>query len=630
MLETLWLIPALPLIGCIILLLAGQYLPRGSVAAVGAGSVGLSAIVAILIGYSFVTSPPPNYMFQQVLYTWMDLAAFNPNIGLFLDPLSLVMVLVITFVGFLIHLFSVEYMIDDEGYARFFAYMNLFMAAMLILVLADNLLLLYLGWEGVGLCSYLLIGFWYRDPANARAAMKAFIITRIGDTAFAIGLFLLFNQFGTLQIRELLAQVPSTWPVGSAMAVLAAALVLGGALGKSAQLPLQTWLPDAMAGPTPVSALIHAATMVTAGVYLIARTNVLFTTAPQVQTAIAIIGALTLLLAAFSALAQSDIKRALAYSTISQVGYMFLALGVGAWSAALFHFVNHAFFKALLFLSAGAIIQAAHHEQNMFKMSGLRKQIPFVFLVFLLGSASLASVPLVTDGFYSKDLILFYAWSSASGGFWFWLCGIVGAFITALYSFRMVFLVFYGDETIQEAHQPGAFIRIPLAVLGILSIIFGFIELPHSFGNIQLFSNFIEYALPKTQVGPSGYSLEVTSMIIAACLTVLGILVAYWLYLKKRTIPDRLAANPLFGSIHRLWFSGWGFDFVYDRLLVQPVLWISRSNRNDVIDLLLHAPVYLCEELFRFLSATQQGRVRLYAASLIAGAVVTTAILVLL
>ncbi|MBP1648029.1 MAG: nuoL 2, partial [Bacteroidetes bacterium] len=331
MLDLLWLVPTLPLASYLVLAVGGKRLSRATVSWLGAGSVGLSACLALALGAGFLASPPPDHRFVQVLWIWMNTGGFNPAIALHLDELSLLMVLVVTFVGFLIHLYSVEFMADDEACSRFFAYMNLFVCSMLILVLADNLLLLYLGWEGVGLCSYLLIGFWYKDPENGRAARKAFIVTRIGDTAFAIGLFLLFVHLGTLTIRDILELAPAHWAQGSGMAVAAAALLLGGAIGKSGQLPLQVWLPDAMAGPTPVSALIHAATMVTAGVYLIARLHVLFSLAPAVQNAVAVIGALTLLLAGFSALTQRNIKRVLAYSTISQIGYMFLALGVGAY-----------------------------------------------------------------------------------------------------------------------------------------------------------------------------------------------------------------------------------------------------------------------------------------------------------
>src|SRR6266566_2667567 len=320
--------------------------------------------------------------------------------------------------------------------------MDLFGASMLILLLGSNLRLLYLGWEGVGLCSYLLIGFWYRDPANGLAARKAFVITRVGDTAMAIGLFLLFTDLGTLEIQPLMQRAAQVWPAGAGPAIAAAGLLLGGALGKSAQLPLQTWLPDAMAGPTPVSALIHAATMVTAGVYLIARTHVLYDLAPPVRTAVAVIGALTLLLAGFSALNQKDIKRILAYSTISQIGYMFLALGVGAWSAAIFHFMTHAFFKSLLFLAAGVVVQHLHDEHDIFKMGGLRRRMPLAFWTFLAGAVSLAAVPFIDAGFYSKDLILWEAWSGGPGGHWLFAAGLIGAFLTAIYTFRPVFVAF--------------------------------------------------------------------------------------------------------------------------------------------------------------------------------------------
>ncbi|NQU41859.1 NADH-quinone oxidoreductase subunit L, partial [bacterium] len=416
MLELLWLVPTLPFLGFLILTVTSGRLGRRPAAWIGVGSIGLATLVALAVTIGFFGLPEEERAFDQVLWTWLSVGGFNPSIGFHLDALSLIMMLVVAGVGFLIHLYSAEFMQDDEGHNRFFSYMNLFVGSMLVLVLADNLLFLYFGWEGVGLCSYLLIGFWYKDPVNGRAARKAFVVTRIGDTGMAIGLFLLFDRLGTLHIQEMLIRAQEQWPVGSTLAIAAAALLLIGAIGKSGQLPLQVWLPDAMAGPTPVSALIHAATMVTAGVYLIARTNVLFTLAPPVQLAVAIIGALTLLIAGFAALAQHDIKRILAYSTISQIGYMFLALGVGAWSAAMFHFMTHAFFKALLFLAAGVAILAVHHEHSIFKMGGLRKHLPVTFWTFLLGAASLAALPFVTAGFYSKDLILYRVWQFEHGG----------------------------------------------------------------------------------------------------------------------------------------------------------------------------------------------------------------------
>ncbi len=458
----IWLIPGFPVVGFLVLAIFGARLPRKLTAVVGTGSIGLSTTVTLIVASCFLRHPPAGGVIEERLWTWIHVGSFDIGFSLTLDSLSLVMIFVVTFVGFLIHLYSTEYMADDPGYSRFFAYMNLFVAFMLMLVLADNLFLLYLGWEGVGLCSYLLIGFWYDDPENGRAARKAFIVTRIGDTAMAIALLLIFKHAGTLDIEQSMTWAGENWAVGSGMAVTVAFLLLGGAVGKSAQLPLQTWLPDAMAGPTPVSALIHAATMVTAGVYLIARTHAVFMLAPLAMTAVAVVGAATLLLAGCSALVQTDIKRVLAYSTISQIGYMFLGLGVGAWSAAVFHLMTHAFFKALLFLGAGAIIISLHHEQDIFKMGGLRKRLPAVFWTFLIGSASLAALPLVTAGFYSKDLILWAAWASSAASPWLWAAGAFGAFLTALYSFRLIFIVFFGDEKGRVEHRPGLNLIAPV------------------------------------------------------------------------------------------------------------------------------------------------------------------------
>ena len=439
----LWTIPALPFAGALLLALAGSRLPRRVVAFIGAGSVGLSALITGLTAIEFLAAAPAGGSFTQKIWTWLDIAGFHPGITFYLDALSLTMVLVITFVAFLIHLYSTEFMAVEENYSRFFAEMNLFVGFMLTLVLADNFLLLYLGWEGVGLCSYLLIGYWYKEPQNGYAARKAFVVTRVGDTALAVALFLIFTRLGTLEIPEVMLRAAHSWPAGSALPTVVALLLLGGAVGKSAQLPLQTWLPDAMAGPTPVSALIHAATMVTAGVYLIARTNVLFTISPAALAVVAVIGAATLLLAGFSGLVQRDIKRVLAYSTISQIGYMFVALGAGAWAAAIFHFMIHAFFKALLFLGAGCVIQAQNGEHDMFKMGGLRKEMPLVFWTFLIAGGSLAAVPFVTAGFYSKDTIIWSAYASARGGFWLWSAAIAGALLTSLYTFRMIILTFF-------------------------------------------------------------------------------------------------------------------------------------------------------------------------------------------
>jgi NADH-quinone oxidoreductase subunit L len=521
-------------------------------------------------------------------------------------------------------------MIDEEGYSRFFAYMNLFVGSMLTLVLADNLLLLYLGWEGVGLCSYLLIGFWYKDPVNGRAARKAFIVTRIGDTAFAIGLFLIFTQLGTLQIQEVMQQAAQQWTVGSSLAVAASALLLGGAIGKSAQLPLQTWLPDAMAGPTPVSALIHAATMVTAGVYLIARVHVLFSLAPSVQLVVAVIGTATLLLAGFSALVQRDIKRVLAYSTISQIGYMFLALGVGAWSAAIFHLMTHAFFKALLFLAAGVVILAMHEEHDMFKMGGLRRRLPVTFWTFLIGAASLSALPLITAGFYSKDLILWSAWSSPSGSMWLWAGGLVGALLTSLYTFRMVFLTFFGEAKHEVNYAPGIRLRLPLIVLAVLSVIGGFIELPRTLGDRPFFSEFMVGVLPALEHAYADTRTELALQIIAAVVSISGIYLAYLFFLRRRSVATGIAASTVGTTLRRFWFEGWGFDWLYEHLFVKPFVWLVRANKDDFIDSIYDGVAKLNEILYGVLARTETGKVRWYMTGIAFGAIVAIAIAVFL
>ena len=629
MVELLWLVPAFPFAGFLILVLAGRRLSGPAVGAVGAGSVGLSAVVAVAVAAGFLCSPPPGNAFSQELWTWMQVEGFVPHISLYLDALSIVMVLVVTVVGFLIHLYSVEFMEGEEGYSRFFAYMNLFVGSMLLLVLAGDLLFLYLGWEGVGLCSYLLIGFWYKDPANGYAARKAFIVTRVGDAAMAVGLFILFVNLGTLQIQELMHRASSLWAVESPLAIAAAALLLGGALGKSAQLPLQTWLPDAMAGPTPVSALIHAATMVTAGVYLIARTHSLFELAPVVQSAVAIIGASTLLLSGFSALVQHDIKRVLAYSTISQIGYMFLALGVGAWSAALFHFMTHAFFKALLFLGAGAVIFSLDHEHDMFRMGGLREKLPTTFLTFLIGAASLSALPLVTAGFYSKEMILWHAMTSEKGSLWLWAAGVAGALLTSLYTFRMVFIVFFGEARTGVSKLPGIRMRVPLAVLAVLSVAGGFLEVPHNFGNLSLFSDFMRTALPDARVMHDA-GKEVMLQVTASGVSVFGILLAWFLYRRHPRYAESIATAASARFLRRLWFSGWGFDRIYDTLIVRPFVWAARVNRRDFIDLFYEGAAWCSSALHGVLSRTQTGRVRWYAAGIAAGAIVSIGIAVFL
>ncbi|MGC1361620.1 MAG: NADH-quinone oxidoreductase subunit L, partial [Silvibacterium sp.] len=575
MLGLLWLVPAIPFASA--LALAVLRLPRRVVAWIAVGSIAASSVVSLLVTFSFLHTPPAANAFTQVLWRWLDVGGFRPEIALYLDPLSLIMVVVVAFVSFLIHLYSTEFMIGDDGYARFFAYMNLFVASMLVLLLADNLLLLYLGWEGVGLCSYLLIGFWYRDPENGRAGRKAFIVTRVGDTALVIGLFLLFRNLGTLNIQELMQRASQHWHTGSGVAIAAALLLLGGAVGKSAQLPLQTWLPDAMAGPTPVSALIHAATMVTAGVYLIARTHVLYSLAPPAQFAVAVVGAATLLIAGISALTQWDLKRVLAYSTISQVGYMFLALGVGAWPAAIFHFMTHAFFKALLFLGAGIVIQSLGDEHNIFRMGGLRRQLPVAFWTFLIAGCSLAGLPLITAGAFSKDWIVWGAWSAANGSAGLWIVALVGVLLTSLYTFRMIFLVFLGEAHTQAVKKPGYAMLVPCVVLALLSIAGGYLKTP--------LARFLETVLPWNAADVHAAPItELTSEVIAALVFLLGVYLAYIFFLRRRAYATRLASSAVGGVLHRFWFSDWGMDWIYDRTLVRPLVWLARIDKDDCID----------------------------------------------
>ncbi|OHD71407.1 MAG: NADH-quinone oxidoreductase subunit L [Spirochaetes bacterium RBG_16_49_21] len=630
MTELVWIIPALPLAGFLTLAFFGRRLARPAVAWIGAGSVGLSAAAASVLAAAFMVNPPAGSSYTLTLWTWMSVGGFAPQISFYLDPLSIVFVLIITFVGFLIHLYSVEFMADDEGYSRFFAYMNLFIGSMLILVLAGDLLLLYLGWEGVGLCSYLLIGFWYRDPKNGLAARKAFIMTRVGDTAMAIGLFLLLKSFGTLNVQDLMAAASGQWSRGSALAAVSAALLLGGALGKSAQLPLQTWLPDAMAGPTPVSALIHAATMVTAGVYLIGRTHALFELAPVVMNAVAVIGAATLLVAGLSALAQTDIKRVLAYSTISQIGYMFLALGVGAWSAAIFHFVTHAFFKALLFLGAGAVILALDDEHDMTKMGGLRKKLPLVFWSFMAGAASLSALPLVSAGFYSKEMILWRSFVGWSGNPLLWAAGLAGAFITALYTFRMVFITFFGQPKSDVHRVPGWRMNLPLLVLACLSVAGGFVETPDTLGNVRIFSGFLRSVFQALPVRESLAGLELSLQIPAALAPLLGLLAAYLFYMTIPANGRRFSPAARGSRLRRFFFSGWGFDWLYDKLFVLPFIFAARKNRNDVADMVNRGIAAISLSANRGLSWTQSGMLRWYAIGIAAGAIIMIGLAVVL
>jgi NADH-quinone oxidoreductase subunit L len=615
--DFLWLIPGLPLLGAFILIVTSGRLSKPLSAVVGTGSIGVAALISIILGIGFLQNP--SQTIDQTLWVWIEVGGFKPTFGLHLDAMSMVFLFVITFVGFLIHLYSIEFMHDDDGFPRFFAYLNLFVFSMLMLVLADNLLLMYLGWEGVGLCSYLLIGFWYKEEKNGYAARKAFIITRVGDTAMAVGLFMLFQSLNTLNIAELNMLAPQEWVPGSQTVTFIAFMLLGGAVGKSAQLPLQTWLPDAMAGPSPVSALIHAATMVTAGVYLIARMHGIFELAPLTQLWVGIIGAVTLLIAGFSALTQFDLKRVLAYSTISQIGYMFLALGVGAWSSAIFHFMIHAFFKALLFLGAGAVIHILHHEHDMFKMGGLKNKLPVIYWTFLIGSASLAALPFVSAGFYSKDQILWLAWAGTKGNLWFFLAALIGAFVTAIYTFRMVFLTFFGEEKTHVGHPAGKLMLIPLIILAVLSLFGGFIELPHTIGHVELFSDFLKPVLPSTEIRPGVESAEWAIQLTAAGLCLTGIYLAYFFYMKRMDLRAELKSSMI--VMNRFWFSGWGFDALYDIVFVKPFVYLSNVNKNDIVDKMYQGIVNGVNFFHNAFAQTQSGLMRWYIMGIVIGAI---------
>jgi len=611
--TVLALLPLYPLISFLLLIGLGKRLSWQTASILSVGAMALSAISSfVVINQLSIQSP----VLTVHLWNWFELSLTQSssaliNISFYLDGLSAVMISVVTGIGLLIHIFAAAYMKEDENFTRFMAYMNLFIVAMLILVLADNLVLLYLGWEGVGLCSFLLIGFWYQEKANVLAARKAFIVTRVGDTAMAIGLFMLFKELGQLNITEISASASTLWRVGDEAPYWIALLLLGGAVGKSAQLPLQTWLPDAMAGPTPVSALIHAATMVTAGVYLIARMNGIFLLAPEVMTYVAWLGASTLVLAGISALAQNDIKRVLAYSTMSQIGYMMLSLGAGAFSAGVFHLMTHAFFKALLFLTAGAIILALHHQQNLFKMGGLLKRLPFETTLFAIGLVCLMALP-GSSGFFSKEAIIAQLWSSNTAGPMLWVFAIFGALLTSIYSCRLFFLAFMGKNRFDQELQPSSskFLKLSLIVLAILSLIGG------------VFANTIDVSLsavfPQVQSLNSNEPHWLHSVAIAT--PFVGIVFS-WFYFSdyrnsnqgsanKAVYQDKPSALVLFCR------QGLGFDSLYDYLLVKPYCYLARLNRNDIFDQVIMLSAWYVGMCHDVLKSSQTGKLRWYAAAI--------------
>ncbi len=589
MLNYVWLIPMLPLAGCALIGLlgllklwtVGEKLSKRIVTVIALSSVGLSFVLSVIVVYQLFAVEHQEH-FTMDLFTWMrggllplaggEMAAMEVPWGFLLDPLSAVMILVVTGVGFLIHIYSTGYMADDTGYYRFFCYMNLFMFAMLTLVLANNYLMMFIGWEGVGLCSYLLIGFYFDKKSAGDAGKKAFVVNRIGDAGFILGMMLIFVHFGSLRFDKVFDQA-AAMPVQAGYGFLfwATLCLFIGACGKSAQIPLYVWLPDAMEGPTPVSALIHAATMVTAGVYMVCRSNALYSRSHETMAIVAIVGALTAIFAATIGLAQTDIKRVLAYSTVSQLGYMFAALGVGAFIGGIFHLMTHAFFKALLFLGSGSVIMAMHHEQDMMKMGGLRKYLPWTYGTMLIGTLAIAGVPGLA-GFFSKDEIL---WKAISNGHPFvWLLLWLGAGLTAFYMFRLIFLTFWGEErmdahTKSHIHESPKNVVYPLAVLAGLSVVGGYIGLPAWTHVTNWFEHFLE---PVIRIPQSSEHLthqvseEILFTVLSVVIALAGIYLAYRFYVVNPGTADRVAAKirGLYTLVHRKYYV----DEAYDALIV--------------------------------------------------------------
>ncbi len=581
MYDLIGLVVLLPLVGAALNgLLGWQVKNEKTIGMVGSGTVGISFILAVLIFIEMLGREAFDRIVVVEYFQWIVAGGLDTSFAYQVDQLSIVMTLVVTGVGFLIHVYSIGYMQGDPGFWRYFAYLNLFIFAMLNLVLADNFLLLFLGWEGVGLCSYLLIGFWYTKKFTGDAAKKAFIVNRVGDFGFLIGMFLIFITFGTLKFEPIFAQA-SVMVVGEPVIFWITLMLFVGAVGKSAQIPLFVWLPDAMAGPTPVSALIHAATMVTAGVYMVARSATLYALAPLTLEIVAVIGLLTAVMAATIAITQNDIKKVLAYSTVSQLGFMFLALGVGAFWVGIFHVYTHAFFKALLFLGSGAVIHAMHHEQDIQKMGGLKKYMPKTYITFLIGAIAIAGIPPLA-GFFSKDEILAYVWHDGSVVLWFFAALTAG--LTAFYMFRLMSLTFWSKPRFNEErihpHEAPATMTIPLIILAVLSIVGGWVGIPKALGGGLAVKQFLApvferadriMALPEHGVHTIDYFLIIISVVIAAA----GIYLAITWYLKKPEVPRTLANR--FSGVYKVLSNKYYVDELYDAAIVNP---IERGSRK--------------------------------------------------
>jgi len=636
-LENFWILILFPLVGAAINGIFGRRFPHRVIAWFSCSTAALSFLVALLAFYNFIQLPGDQRIIAHRLFTWIRSGNFVSEFSFLLDPLSMVMILVVTGVGFLIHVYSLGYMAGQSGYYRYFAYLNLFIFMMSLLVLADNYLLMFVGWEGVGLCSYLLIGYYFERKSAGDAAKKAFVLNRIGDVGFLIGVFLIFRTFESVEYLAVFQAVSDQFAgMEAKFGVLGAItlLLFIGATGKSAQIPLYVWLPDAMEGPTPVSALIHAATMVTAGVYMIARSAPLYSRAPETLFIIAVVGISTALLAALIATAQRDIKKVLAYSTISQLGYMFLAMGVGAFGAGIFHLLTHAFFKALLFLGSGTVIMALHHEQDLFNMGGLRKYLRITFYTMWMGTLAIAGVPLFS-GFFSKDAILWRTFATGNGALW--LVGVVVAGLTAFYMSRLMFLAFHGRERLEKKHhdapdasprEPSWSVTVPLIILALFSLLAGYIGLPGYWGSNRL----EEFLAPSFRFQYSGQAAsamehahltEIILTLVTLLVTFFGFALAYHLYIKDPQITERLASR--FPWPYQLLRRKFFLDEIYDWTLVRPVQGLSRTilwKGIDVhfIDALVNGTASLMQAWSHRVKRIQSGYVRLYATWILGGA----------
>jgi len=578
MIDSIWLVPLFPLIGVLFNGFFGKKLSEKVAGWFGSLMVGFSFVVACLAFVELLGIDPEHRSVTVPVFNWLVSGSLSAAASILVDPLSCVMMLVVAGVSFLIHIYSIGYMHGDKGFARYFTYLNLFVFFMLTLVMGDNYLIMFIGWEGVGLCSYLLIGFWFEDDEKANAGKKAFIVNRIGDFGFLLGIMLMFTTFGTINYLNIF-QRAAFFPVGSQVITAITLCLFLGAVGKSAQIPLYVWLPDAMAGPTPVSALIHAATMVTAGVYMVARSNILYSLAPVSLLVVAIVGAATAIFAATIGLVQNDIKKVLAYSTVSQLGYMFLACGVGAFGVGIFHLMTHAFFKALLFLGSGSVIHAMSGEQDIRKMGGLRNKIPITFVTFFIATLAISGIPGLS-GFFSKDEILFRAF--VSGHTWIWLIGLIAAALTAFYMFRLVFLTFYGDfrgekSVAAHVHESPPTMTIPLIILAVFSIIGGYIGLPKALAGGAWFEGWLEpvlthpglHSLHESAAHPA-LSTEYLLMALSIIVALAGILLAYQMYRKNPDMPAKLAKR--LKTTYNVLLHKYYVDEIYNAVVVQPLL----------------------------------------------------------